>query len=444
MRNLNFFRESVIASFWPVSFVILVVWAFRVDNAVLGLFLMLGAFLLQTMVTSDSFNRRGDSLFRWNRFREFSEYRLPYLGQNGIIVMIANVVFNLLKVATIVCTAIFIQLKFSTRFLATEVFLIGGFFVVEAMMTMSKKRLYNYKMFRAYLGLLLFISLVFMVLISFGSQLIWVPFFLVILFLAQKAFRELTEMTGLKWPWNKIILSMLLITAAVSTIYQFSSSISEALVNSFLWLNKFIVSQTAEILALGFIILCSIAILFFVARKANASSKAKRQKREAKEAIEKRTKERAEKEKRILARLDELLNHGHSENRFTLDDLLFIINNKSYLGVKPIYRKSLDWRLTKTGLTLLLQVCHEKQQVVFDSSSAEILKLYNEAYVRNYDDQLLRGLGDRIYNLNNYLCSSVKDYKGVKELSGIMYRELHNIPNKYINIRANVLPKEND
>ena len=448
-RFFYFFREAVIASAWPVLFILLLISAFLVDSLFSGLFILLGAAMLQVFAVSDSLVRRRDNLLRWNRFSKFSDWEAPCLGETGIIAVIANLILNLLKVATIACIVVFIQLKFSSRTLTTEGWLIVIFFSVVAMLSMSKGKLFDYRMVRAYLGFLVTLCLLALALTTFGSQLIWVTLFLAILFVSHQGFEELKALIGVKF-YKELVLFALLVTGLASTIYQFYYPILRFFSETFQWLKElpnilweFFMSPEFAPWGIGFLVLILIAILFFVGREVINSIKESREKKIATELTNKKNQEKMILEEKISNQFQELLNcdYDAANKPFTLNDLLFIISNKSYKGLsRTMYRMSLDSRLSKTNLMILLQVCDEKKQIVFDGQSAEILKLYDEAYARNYDDVLLRDLGNRISELISFLshpggrkARPIRDYKGSAEMMRLIYKELKNIPDRYSN-----------
>lgn len=142
-----------------------------------------------------------------------------------------------------------------------------------------------------------------------------------------------------------------------------------------------------------------------------------------------------EKETIVKNRFSEMLKFGqghYPEISLNLDDILFIIDNKKDKELKKEeVRRLLAWGLGNVNLkdVLVTWVSNEKNQIVFHPKSAEILRLYEEAYDKIYDDKVLEALSGSIENLSRFLKrKTTVGAKGAKELRGLITKECKSFP----------------
>lgn len=442
MKKFFYFsREAVIASLWPVSFIFLLVWSFKVISPVTGLLILLGSFLLQLAVSKMRLASKTNlPVWDWGHFDKFTDHRLPYLGGDGIITLMTNIIFNVLKVATVVCVVLFIYLKFPVNYLTQTGLILSIFVLVVVMLLMSKQHLHSYREARAYFGVISLACLIALTYITYKSQLIWIPLLLAVVMSSYKGFEEVGDIFRSKLHWHKIILTALSITAVVSTVHQFFDQIRNVFIGLFIWVKElpsvvmnFIMTPEAAPLGIGFIILFSAVALIFLTRSTLRSIKENSEQKIATEIANKRALEKMALEEKISKQFNDLLNCNFTDANkpFTLNDLLFIINNKPYLRRNwNSYKVALYQRLSKTNLIFFLQISHEKKQIVFDSHSPEIYSFYNEVYCDCYDDQILIGLGGVIQNLADFI-KPLENYKGFSEIRKIITEKVKDFPKKY-------------
>jgi len=453
-KFFGFFREIMLAFALPILLVFVLVLAFETSNPLMGLAIILASFIFQDVATSgwlrSNTGCNHSDRFSWKYFKEFSEYDRPYLSGYGLVVLSANIMYNLLKVATVICTIIFISSRFKVEINEFNpiILIIAVFVSIVAMLGMSKRRLYDYQTVKAFLGFIVLVSLIFLTAITYGSQLIWVPFILVVVVIRYNGFAQLKDLLGIKWNTAPIIFSIFLLAAIVSTITQYSVQIGNFFSEIFTWIGnipnqiiEFILSPSAYPWLIGFIILFVLAVVIFLGRIIIVEIRVKKENKLLAQAKEKKALEEKEKKDAISKRFADLLMYGcgpYPETNWVLDDVLFVIDNykSKFISQNQATADLIAWSLTRVDLArcLIASVSEKKNQIIFRPETKEIIDFFNEYYAKSHDDKTLKGLENSIESFSRYLNQkTLKSYKGVEELKNIIAKRCSSFPINFLN-----------
>jgi hypothetical protein len=424
-KFFEFSREAVIASFWPVVFILMLIAGFKFANPVIGLFVILGSFLLQFIVSRMRLASEHDlPVWSWGHFNEFAAQHYK------IVTLITNIVFNLIKVITAICIFFFIYYRFQVNSLSQMGLIFSAFVLLVVMLVMSKRHSYNYREVRAYLSLISLACLMLLTYIAYKSQLIWIPLLLAVVMSGYKGFAELESILTPKLHLRKIVLIFFLIIGTVSTINQFSGQISNFFVFARSFIVKILTYEVVSGLALWLIIsglalsggLWLLGSYVKTREDEKATAKLKIQEEEAKRKKELAALEfkKEQESMRIEALKDRFKQIAKitSNGDMTSDLLAEVAYIAAHIDVNICKDFSIK-KLTEPTLLDLVTISRIKKQIVWGIKLKDVINLYQRLYGASYQDDNLSLLVVKVQELLN-LINKFSDFAGYESLVNLI------------------------
>ena len=235
------------------------IFAFN-QNFGVGLVIMLGLVVVQLIASMKI------SDLEWN---EFSSFNFRDMGPDYKVGARFNIIFNLTRVGTIISSLAFL---FKSGF---EINPFGGLgltisiviSVIALVLFLSISDLnHNYEYVRGLLAVLAIVLLLVFSYLYFGTQLIWIPALLILVFSYSKCFYELDD--GEYGPFAFLAPILLGLTSVISTVIQFSQEIIGWIDEVFEMIGVIIMSfLTLKLLYVPLWVCFSALALAFIVRK---------------------------------------------------------------------------------------------------------------------------------------------------------------------------------
>jgi hypothetical protein len=408
--------------FLTALFIAVVLFALTQSFGV-GLVIILGALIVHFLL---GYNY--PKSFFWGEYRGLS---LAGYSNKEKFSKTLNIVFNLVKVLTALSVFRLIYINYSetlNHFGGIAITLIVVLAVILILIMSLNRDERDYRLVRGSLAVLVGLVIISFACMTFGTQLIWIPFVVSLIFgLMFGAFNEIGEIFLGKKKGDHIAISLLIIlflVSIVSTVIQFWSSIVSFFVN--VW--TIIVAIFSFKLIAGlplwsvFLIIIALATLYYISLYLIRKSNTKKQllANEAKKAEEKRLKaekEAEEKKNKDLAienKWKEInaLAISLKEKTATVDDLIFIARTCVVDRFDCLHKFSVK-SLTAVSLDNLYIISDVKKQIVWKQDFLNILCLYSDLYGKNYQDEDLKSI-ITVFDSSLKHLSKYQDYDGYK------------------------------
>ncbi len=423
----NFFKgllRAVFVAFIPAVFVAILLIALKQSFAI-GLTMILTSLIIQFILSF-----KFESEFSWT---EYTKFHLIGILPNEKFSRKLNILSNLVKVLSVLGLLHLVYLNFSEEFNP-----FGGLGMVITislaliciLFVLFKERIKDYEAVRGCLAVIIGFAILSFAYLLFGTQLIWIPLILAVVFgIFFAGFDEIDNIIKKEGAVITFLISvLLLLTAIVSTIIQFWSPI----VNFFVSIRDFIIMVlTYELISSipVWVILLSagfIAAFIFSARYAGKKKmekieRSKLQKQnEERLAGEKRFKEEQKAANKEIAdkkqRTIEEFSVKAKDESLDRDMITYLSDFVCEFGFGFLSKFSVD-SLINIDLEKFFTISEIKKQIVWDPEFNNLLKMYGALYARTYQDDDLKKITAIFQKLaDNLQYNQFVGYKVIKEL----------------------------
>lgn len=410
----------------PALFSVVLFFALKQTFAI-GLVMLLTSLVIQFLVS-----RKDEHQFGWSQYRYLYDINDDV---SEILEKIQNILFNLVKVASALGTFLLVYLNFSSQLnplgkLGIVIFIsLMIIFMVLLSFVEHKK---NYEVLRRSLGLIVLLATIGFTYMTFGTQLVWIPFLVSVIFGELHGFEEIEDALSkkdLEDGFGSFLFSItLLLASIISTIIQFWSYIANVIISIWNFLVKvgtyeLIIGKPVWVIVLILVSLAAIIYpaVFFTNKAYEKRECQKMEKEKAVKAAEekkaKELKDAKDKEAERVAsekkwqEINDLA--GVLKGRFAnIDELTFIAVTS--VKFNCLHKFSIK-HLAGVYLNGYFTISKIKKQIVWDPTLTHVLNLYAYLYERNYEDDNLESISYVLDKLATYL-SDYKEYVGYKEI----------------------------
>ncbi|MFZ4648368.1 MAG: hypothetical protein ACOYMB_01890 [Patescibacteria group bacterium] len=419
----------ILSLFWPA------VYSAVLFNALYQTFAIGLTMLFASLIILGIICLKSKKYYTWS---EYSSLSFDNYTFDGKILKAKNIIYNLIKIAISLGVLRLIYLNFSALFnpFGSLGISISISVTLILIILLSFSRNFGpYEKLRLYLGIVVGLSIIIFTYLVFGTQLIWIPFVLSIIF--GLLFGGFNDIDNKEHIVSVIMPILLLLTAITSTAIQFWNGIG----NFFAIIWKFIVRvgtfELAPALSI-WLILLTLTILIGMYLLIRGYTRIQNRKAEAlkvkKEKEEKAIKEKAERETENTKRND-LAVKKVEERRAFIEKMISTIEIdgedyiKLILAIKEegAYERFTVQLLTSIELKNYFTPSTVKKQIVWPDSFKNVLEFYNTIYKRNFVDKDLELIVTRLKELSEFL-SSYSNYNGFDQITKIINDTTPDIP----------------
>lgn len=428
--------------FLPTIFIGILLFALNQSFGV-GLTVIVSSLVVQFMLS-----RKYRDSFHWNTYEHFR-----FWGLTGEIKFYKtlNILFNATKVATVLGILRLVYLNYSEILnpfgsLGITIFvcltIIGILIISLSSYNRRGNYLRAYEKVRGNLAIVVVLMVVSFVYLTFGTQLIWIPFLAMLAFSLFDGCGEIEEVLNIDENNLHIgSLLVILLTAIISSTIQFWDGIA----NFFMTIWAFLVKVGMyEFIPGGyvwvvFLVIAVLAIIIILARYQGRRDRAKREylriQNETKEILAKeklqreeqskdrkiREEEEKQKEKlfvektwKEIAALEEVL----EKRDITMKELLHISSVYSRFDCLSRFKVK---HLTAIPLKDYFVISLVKKQIVWPASFTSLINMYGFLYSKNYYDGDLKLIISILNDLLTYL-GEYKEFTGYKEMEKLIQK----------------------
>lgn len=396
-KIVKFALRTIVVLLVPAIFTGVSVFAIS-QSFLIGLIVLLSSSAIQIILA-----KKFSEQFAWAEYDYLDFSRERYLAFERMSAWI-NLLMNFVKVGTIGSIFYLLLQHFPTNpFGRTGWIVTLSLSAITLVIFMIKRTDGSYIKLRLVMSVVVAIGIVAGSYLYFGTQVIWLILLLSIVFGLMNGFKELGDIISDDIPamFSILLSASLLLTAIVSTIYQFRQAISDFSYYLFVGNN---IDFTIVLQAIGLIAVIAVILLSvkYYRRWKVRKLRELNRKQEA-EAAAKAKAQREEQERAITNNLLNIIATLESGDVLSNDKLVYLAQNLrslngSKLAIEP---------LTKVEWSGFFTISNVKKQIVWDHRLADVITLFNGLYNKSYNDKELRAITRSI----NALCRFVDNYK---------------------------------
>lgn len=404
---------AVAIAFVPAVFIAVLLFALNQAFAI-GLVLILALLIIQSMLC-----KKNADAFGWN---EYEDFILKNRDGNYKFNLKLNILFNLTKVATVLGIFRLIYLNYSeilNPFGGLGITIFIALTTISILAVSLNKHIRSYEVIRGGLGIIVGLTIVGFVYMTFGTQLIWIPLGVLMIFgMLFGAFKEIEDVMDGKDALSILLPIIISIVTLISTIIQFWSYIA----GFFSIIGSFIANvATYELIPSipVWLMLLSAAFITIVILSAQYTGRKDREKRERLK-LQNEKEAKAIEEKKIKD--EQRASSEQADKTFKEETLKFIEalsislkdrsakKNEVVLLSSAVVKFGYNYlqlftasALTDIALVQFFIVSELKQQIVWEADFEVVLKMYTALYTRNYEDCDLAKIIGQFEHLVSYI-----------------------------------------